>query len=181
MIDKIILAGFGGQGVMFIGKIFAVSGMVSDLEVCWIPSYGPEMRGGTANCSVILSDEEIHSPVIDKADGGIVLNQPSYDKFFDRIKPGGSLVVNTSLCELNKKRDDINIIAIKATDAAHDLGNAAIANMVCLGALLPYLQLTNYAKVEKALHEVVGSKKPELLELNLAAIRKGMELAGFIS
>lgn len=103
MIDKIILAGFGGQGVMFIGKIFAVSGMVSDLEVCWIPSYGPEMRGGTANCSVILSDEEIHSPVIDKADGGIVLNQPSYDKFFDRIKPGGSLVVNTSLCELNKK------------------------------------------------------------------------------
>ena len=81
MIDKIILAGFGGQGVMFIGKIFAVSGMVSDLEVCWIPSYGPEMRGGTANCSVILSDEEIHSPVIDKADGGIVLNQPSYDKF----------------------------------------------------------------------------------------------------
>lgn len=178
MMDKILLAGFGGQGVMFIGKIFAVSGMVSDLEVCWIPSYGPEMRGGTANCSVLLSDEEIHSPVIDQADGGIVLNQPSYDKFLDRIKPGGVLVVNTSLIELNEVRNDITIIKVKATDAAHDLGNPSIANMVCLGALLPHLKLTNYEKVEKAMHEVVGAKKPELLDLNLKAIKKGMEIAG---
>jgi len=175
MMDKIVLAGFGGQGVMFIGKIFAVSGMVSDLDVCWIPSYGPEMRGGTANCSVLLSDEEIHSPVIDKADAGIVLNQPSYDKFLHRIKPGGVLVVNSSIVELNEVRDDITIIKVSATEAAHDLGNPAIANMVCLGALLPHLKLTDYAKVEKAMQEVVGAKKPELLDLNLKAIRRGME------
>lgn len=176
MMDRILLAGFGGQGVMFIGKILAESGMISDLEVCWIPSYGPEMRGGTANCSVLLSDSEIHSPVIDKADGGIVLNQPSYDKFLHKVKSGGVLVVNTSLIELNEVRDDITIIKVKATEQAHDLGNPAIANMVCLGALLPHLKLTDYAKVEKAMHEVVGAKRPELVDLNLKAIKKGMEL-----
>lgn len=175
MMDKIVLSGFGGQGVMFIGKVLAVSGMVSNLHVCWIPSYGPEMRGGTANCSVLLSDSEIHSPVIDKADAGIVLNQPSYDKFLNRIKPGGVLVVNTSIVELNEVRDDIKIIKVAAIEAAHDLGNPSIANMVCLGALLPHLQLTNYEMVEKAMDEVVGTKRPELLELNLAAIKKGME------
>lgn len=175
MMDKILLAGFGGQGVMFIGKIFAVSGMVSDLNVCWIPSYGPEMRGGTANCSVILSSEEIHSPVVDKADGGIVLNQPSYEKFLDRIKPGGVLVVNTSLIQPKNAREDITIVQVPATDVANELGNASIANMVCLGALLPHLKLTDYAKVEKAMEEVVGSKKPELVEVNLKAIKRGME------
>lgn len=177
MMDKITLAGFGGQGVMFLGKILAISGMVSDLEVCWIPSYGPEMRGGTANCSVILSDGEIHSPVIDLADAGIVLNQPSYDKYLSKIKPGGFLVVNTSLCELNNVRNDINIIQVKANEVAHDLGNPSGANMVSLGILLPHLHLTDYDKVEKAMHEVVGAKKPQLLEANLAAIRKGIELA----
>ncbi|NLT95335.1 MAG: 2-oxoacid:ferredoxin oxidoreductase subunit gamma [Clostridia bacterium] len=177
MMDKIILAGFGGQGVMFIGKVLAVAGMVADLEVCWIPSYGPEMRGGTANCSVILSDREIYSPVIDKADYGIVLNQPSYDKFLPRIKSGGTLVVNTSLVNLDTVRDDVNIIGLRATDLAYELGNANVANMVCLGALLPYLQLTDYAKVEKALEQVVGSNKKELLELNIAAVKKGMKRA----
>ena len=160
MIDKILLAGFGGQGVMFIGKVLAVSGMVSDLEVCWIPSYGPEMRGGTANCSVILSDQEIHSPVIDKADGGIVLNQPSYEKFLDKIKPNGFLVVNTSLCELNKTRDDINIIGVNATEVAHDLGNPGVANMVCLCLGHPS-QTSDYAKVEKP-SELTEAKRPEL-------------------
>ncbi|MDK2822430.1 MAG: 2-oxoglutarate ferredoxin oxidoreductase subunit gamma [Clostridia bacterium] len=175
MMDKVLLAGFGGQGVMFIGKIFAVSGMIADLNVCWIPSYGPEMRGGTANCSVILSDEEIHSPVIDQADGGIVLNQPSYEKFLGRIKPGGVLVINSSIVNLNKIRDDIKIIKVPATEIANELGNSSIANMVCLGALLPHLNLTDYEKVKKAIYEVVGEKKPELLELNLNAIKKGME------
>ncbi|MFZ5944582.1 MAG: 2-oxoacid:acceptor oxidoreductase family protein [Bacillota bacterium] len=176
MMDKILLAGFGGQGVMFIGKIFAVSGMVSDLKVCWIPSYGPEMRGGTANCSVILSDEEIHSPVVDKADGGIVLNQPSYDKFLDRIKPGGVLVTNSSLVTLERVREDITVIEVPATEIANEMGNPSIANMVCLGSLLPHLKLTDFAKVEAAIREVVGAKRPELLEVNLNAIKKGMEI-----
>ncbi|EAX47740.1 pyruvate ferredoxin/flavodoxin oxidoreductase [Thermosinus carboxydivorans Nor1] len=175
MMDKVLLAGFGGQGVMFIGKVLAYAGMLSDLEVCWIPSYGPEMRGGTANCSVITADTEINSPVIDLADGGIVLNQPSYGKFLPRIKPGGTLVVNSSIVQLANKRDDIDIIALPATDMANELGNPGLANMVCLGALLPKLKLTSLASVEKAIDAVVGKNKPAMYELNLAAIRKGLE------
>lgn len=174
MMDRVIMAGFGGQGVMFLGKVLAYAGMGSDLDLCWIPSYGPEMRGGTANCSVILSDEEIHSPVIDYADAAIVLNKPAYDKFAPRIKPGGVLVVNSSLAKLEEARDDIKIIEIPATDIANEIGNTGIANMVCLGALLPNLTLIDLDKVKKAMDKLT-SKKPELLETNLAAIHKGIE------
>ncbi len=173
MMDKVILAGFGGQGVMFLGKVLAYGGMGADLQLCWIPSYGPEMRGGTANCSVILSDEEIYSPVIDYADCGIVLNRPAYDKFVSRIKPGGVLVVNSSLVTVENTREDIDIIQIPATELANEIGNASIANMVCLGALLPALKLINYEKIEKAM-EKLTKKKPELLETNLEAINKGL-------
>ena len=174
MMDKILLAGFGGQGVMFIGKILTYAGMLDSREVCWIPSYGPEMRGGTANCSVIISDDEIHSPVIELADAGIVLNQPSYEKFLPRIKPGGALVVNSSIVSLDSKRDDIRIIALPAGDLANELGKANMANMVCLGALLPSLTTVNLASVKKAIDSVVGINKPELVELNMAAIKKGL-------
>ncbi|SNS40516.1 2-oxoglutarate ferredoxin oxidoreductase subunit gamma [Anaerovirgula multivorans] len=174
MMDKVILAGFGGQGVMFLGKVLAYAGMGSDLDLCWIPSYGPEMRGGTANCSVILSDEEIHSPVIDFADAALVLNKPAYDKFALRIKPGGVLVVNSSLAKLEDARDDIKIIEIPATDIANEIGNTGIANMVCLGALLPNLTLIDLDKIKKAMDKLT-SKKPELLEINLTAIHKGIE------
>ncbi|CVK20537.1 2-oxoacid:acceptor oxidoreductase family protein [Sporomusa sphaeroides] len=175
MMDKILLAGFGGQGVMFIGKVLAYSGMLGGREVCWIPSYGPEMRGGTANCSVLVSDEEIHSPVINQADAGIVLNQPSYDKFLARVKPGGTLVVNSSIIDTTQKRDDINIVAVPATELANEIGNASLANMVCLGALLPALSLVDLDSVKTAMDEVIGKKKPELYELNVAAIRKGLQ------
>ncbi|MFZ5967442.1 MAG: 2-oxoacid:acceptor oxidoreductase family protein [Bacillota bacterium] len=176
MMDKVILAGFGGQGVMFLGKVLAYAGMGSDLELCWIPSYGPEMRGGTANCSVILSDEEINSPVIAFADAAIVLNKPAYDKFAARVKPGGVLVVNSSLAKLDEMRDDITIIEIPATDIANELGNPSIANMVCLGALLPNLKLIDLGKIEKAMGKLT-KKKPELLETNLNAINKGIAYA----
>lgn len=175
MIDKIILSGFGGQGVMFIGKVLAYAGMEGNLEVCWIPSYGPEMRGGTANCSVILSDEEIHSPVIELADTGIVLNQPSYDKFLNRIKPGGVLVVNSSIVEKQAVRNDINVVSIPATEIANNLGKPALANMVCLGALLPHLKLIHINTLEKAMYAVVGKKAPELYTVNMEAIKKGCE------
>ncbi|MBC8015962.1 MAG: 2-oxoacid:acceptor oxidoreductase family protein [Sporomusaceae bacterium] len=175
MIDQIILSGFGGQGVMFIGKVLAYAAMAGDLQVCWIPSYGPEMRGGTANWSVIISDEEIYSPVIDQTDAAIVLNQPSYDKFLPRIKPGGVLVVNSSIVQNNKVRDDIKVIAIPATDIANELGNTALANMVCLGALIPALKLIDMVILQKALDAVVGKKKPELYEMNIQAIKKGLE------
>ena len=175
MMDQIILSGFGGQGVMFIGKVLAYAAMKGDLQVCWIPSYGPEMRGGTANCSVIISDEEINSPVLDQADAAIVLNQPSYDKFLPRIKSGGVLVINSSIVENNKARDDIKIIAIPATDIANRLGKSALANMVCLGALMPALKLIDIDSLEKALDAVVGTNKPELYEANIQAIKEGME------
>ncbi|QDR79980.1 2-oxoacid:acceptor oxidoreductase family protein [Sporomusa termitida] len=174
MMDKILLAGFGGQGVMFIGKVLAYSGMAAGHEVCWIPSYGPEMRGGTANCSVLVADEEIHSPVISQADAGIVLNQPSYDRFLARIKPGGTLVANSSIVALTPKREDITVIAVEATELANEIGNSSLANMVCLGALLPALSLINLDSVQKAMAEVIGKKKPELYDLNVAAISKGM-------
>lgn len=173
MIDKVIIAGFGGQGVMFLGKVLAYAGMGADLELCWIPSYGPEMRGGTANCSVILSDEEIHSPVIDYADCAIVLNKPAYDKFSSRVRSGGVLVVNSSLAKLENPRKDIKIIEIPATELANELGNTSIANMVCLGALLPNLKLIDLAKVERAM-EKLTEKRPEVLESNLTAIHKGV-------
>ena len=175
MIDKIILSGFGGQGVMFIGKVLAYAAMEGDLEVCWIPSYGPEMRGGTANCSVIISDEEIHSPVIELADAAIVLNQPSYEKFLPRIKPGGVLVLNSSIVENNKARNDMQIISIPATEIANEMGKPALANMVCLGALVTKLKLLNIDSLQKAMDAVVGKKKPELYEANIEAIKKGME------
>lgn len=175
MIDKIILSGFGGQGVMFIGKVLAYAAMEEDLQVCWIPSYGPEMRGGTANCSVIISDEEIHSPVIEQADVAIVLNQPSYDKFLPRIKPGGAFVLNSSIVENDKARKDIEIISIPATTIANEMGKPALANMVCLGAVVPTLKLLNMDSLQKAVNAVVGKKKPELYEVNIAAIKKGIE------
>lgn len=174
MMDKILLAGFGGQGVMFIGKVVAYAGMLGDFEVCWIPSYGPEMRGGTANCSVIIAKDEINSPVIEKADIGIVLNQPSYDKFLPRIKPGGALVVNSSIINLANKRNDIEIIAVPAGEKANDLGNPALANMVCLGAIIGRMRLIDLSHIERAMETIIGAKKPEMYRLNLAAIRAGM-------
>lgn len=174
MMDKVILAGFGGQGVMFIGKVLAYAGMGSDLELLWIPSYGPEMRGGTANCSVVLSDEEINSPVIDLADSAIVLNQPAYEKFSKKVKPGGVLIVNSSLISTENARDDIKIVEIPATDMANELGNSSIANMVCLGALLPSMNLVDLEKVEKCMAELT-KKRPQLLDVNLEAINKGVD------
>jgi len=177
MMDKIVLAGFGGQGVMFIGKVLVYAGMMDDREVCWIPSYGPEMRGGTANCSVIVSEQEINSPVIELADAGIVLNQPSFDKFRSHIKPGGVLVVNTSIVEIGSVPESVRVIAIPASDIANELGKPALANMVCLGALLPSLSLCTKKSVDKAMNKLVGKNKPEMYELNMAAIQKGLDAA----
>lgn len=175
MMDKIVIAGFGGQGVMFLGKVLAYTGMDSDLELCWIPSYGPEMRGGTANCSVILSDEEIHSPVIDQADAAIVMNMPAYEKFAPRVRPGGVLIVNSSLAEIESHRDDITVVKVPATDIANELGSPKIGNMICLGALLPHLTLVQSKNIEQVIKKLTG-KRPELFDVNMTAIRKGMEV-----
>lgn len=173
MMDKVIMAGFGGQGIMFLGKVLAYAGMTTDLELCWIPSYGPEMRGGTANCSVILSDEEIHSPVVEQADAVIVMNQPAYERFKSKVKPGGVLVVNSSLAHVHDKPTNITIIEIPASSIANKLGNASIANMVCLGALLPAMNLVTWDTVEKSM-EKLTIKRPQFLQGNLDAIQEGM-------
>jgi len=173
MMDKVIIAGFGGQGVMFLGKVLAYTGMDSDLELLWIPSYGPEMRGGTANCSVVLSDEEINSPVVDQADAAIVMNMPAYEKFAPKVKPGGVLIVNSSLANIENHRDDIKVVKVPATDIANDLGAPTIGNMVCLGALLPHLTLVNSEKITKSMKKLTA-KRPHLLDVNMAAIEKGM-------
>ncbi|WP_312520035.1 2-oxoacid:acceptor oxidoreductase family protein [Anaerospora sp.] len=175
MIDKILLAGFGGQGVLFIGKILAYAGMLDERQVCWIPSYGPEMRGGTANCSVIISDDEINSTVLEYADAGIVLNQPAYDKFLPFIRSGGTLIINGSIVDTTKRREDISIISVPAGEAATELGNHNLANMVCLGALINRLTTTNLLSIEKSIDEVVGKKKPQLMESNLAAVKFGLK------
>lgn len=176
MSDKILLAGFGGQGVMFVGKIMTYAGMLDGREVCWIPSYGPEMRGGTANCTVIISEEEIYSPVVEQADAGIVLNQPSYEKFLPLIKPGGTLVLNSSIVKPEKIREDITIIQVPAGEIANEIGNSNLANMVCLGALLPKLTTITSASITKAIDAVVGKKKPAMMELNNAAVQRGLSV-----
>jgi len=175
MMDKVVIAGFGGQGVMFLGKVLAYTGMDSDLELCWIPSYGPEMRGGTANCSVILSDEEIHSHVIDQADAAIVMNMPAYEKFAPKVRPGGVLIVNSSLADIKDERDDITVVKVPATDLANELGNTKLGNMICLGALLPHLTLVDNKNIENVLKKLTA-KRPEMLEVNMAAIQKGMSV-----
>ncbi|MBP2652247.1 MAG: porC 2 [Firmicutes bacterium] len=174
MIDKIVLAGFGGQGVLFIGKILAYAGMLDEQEVCWIPSYGPEMRGGTANCSVIISDEAINSTVLEHADSGIVLNQPAYEKFLPFIKPGGTLVVNSSVIDTTNSRDDIEIVEVPTNEITSELGNPSLANMVCLGALLNRLTTAKLSSIEKAIDEVVAKKRPQMREVNITAVKKGM-------
>lgn len=174
MIDKIVLAGFGGQGVLFLGKILAYAGMLDEREICWIPSYGPEMRGGTANCSVIISDDEINSTVLEYADAGIVLNQPAYEKFLPFIKVGGTLVVNSSTVDTTNTRQDIQVIHVPAGDVAKELGNPSLGNMVCLGALLNHLKTTNLVSIQKAVDKVVGKTKPQLCQINLVAVEKGL-------
>ena len=174
MMDTVIIAGFGGQGIMFLGKVLAYSGMATDLELCWIPSYGPEMRGGTANCSVILSDEEIHSPVVDMADAAIVMNKPAYDRFAPKVKPGGVLIVNSSLANPDHRRNDITTIEIPASQIANSMGNANIANMVCLGALLPSMKLVNFSSIEESMKKLT-IKRPDFMDGNMMAIQKGID------
>ncbi|MGD9569792.1 MAG: 2-oxoacid:acceptor oxidoreductase family protein [Sedimentibacter sp.] len=176
MEQKVIMAGFGGQGVMAIGKLLAYAGMIEEKHVTWMPSYGPEMRGGTANCAVVVSDEEVGSPLISK-DGtaAIVMNLPSLTKFEKELVPGGKLIINKSLIDVKPTRKDIDVYYVSANELAMELGNAKVANMVMLGA---YLELTKVVEVESVLHaflKVFGENKTHLVPLNKDALIKGAE------
>ncbi|MBN2878514.1 MAG: 2-oxoacid:acceptor oxidoreductase family protein [Clostridia bacterium] len=173
MTEKIIIAGFGGQGVMSLGQMIAYSGMTEGREVSWLPSYGPEMRGGTANCQVIVSDEPIAAPIISEADTVIAMNLPSLDKFEPRVKKGGNLFINSSLIERKANRDDINVHYIKANETAVELGNSKVAGMVVMGA---YIKTTNVVKAEtiiESLKKVLGEKKLDLIPINEKAVEEG--------
>ncbi|MCH5217646.1 MAG: 2-oxoacid:acceptor oxidoreductase family protein [Muribaculaceae bacterium] len=177
MKEEIIIAGFGGQGVLSMGKILAYSGLMDDKEVTWMPSYGPEQRGGTANVTVILSDDKISSPVLDKYDIAIALNQQSLDKFAPKVKPGGILIYDTNGINNHPTRDDITIYPIDAMDATLELGNSKAYNMVVMGALLeamPYkLPMEN---VVKGLKKSLPERHHKLIPLNEQAIEKGRSI-----
>lgn len=176
MNEKVIMAGFGGQGIMAIGKILAYAGMVENKEVSWLPSYGPEMRGGTANCGTIVSDTPIGSPVItNDATAAIIMNLPSLDKFENDVVPGGIIIVNSSLIDKKVSRTDVKTYYVNANEIATELGTAKAANMVMLGA---YLELCKTVKIETALHaflKVFGENKAKLIPLNEKALKAGAE------
>lgn len=174
MIHEIVMAGFGGQGVMLIGQLMTYGGMLANKQVSWIPSYGPEMRGGTANCSVIVSDEPIGAPIVSEPTAVIAMNLPSLDKFEPLLVPGGILIINSSLIERKAKREDIQVHYVAANDIAAELGNSKVANMVVLGALLAATNAVDSESVVKAFAKMFA-KKPELLSINQQALNRGAQ------
>ena len=176
MEEKIIIAGFGGQGVMAMGQMLTYAGMIDDKKVSWLPSYGPEMRGGTANCNVTISDDDVGSPVVSEGTTVIVLNPPSLDKFEDSVVPGGKLFINSSLIDRKSNRDDIEVYYIPANEIANELGNARVANMVMLGAYLKVSKTVKLESIYEAYEKVFGESKAHLLPINQEAIEKGSEV-----
>jgi 2-oxoglutarate ferredoxin oxidoreductase subunit gamma len=177
MQEEVIISGFGGQGTLFAGQLLAHAVMDQGFHVTWIPSYGPEMRGGKARCTVIVSDEEIGSPLVSRPSIAIVLNIPSMDAFEPAVKPGGLLIVNSSLVTRRSDRDDIRALYIPATDAATELGNIRLANVICLGALVQATAIVPLEAVSQALDDHLPKRHRDLLDLNKAALRKGADLA----
>jgi 2-oxoglutarate ferredoxin oxidoreductase subunit gamma len=176
MVKEIIISGFGGQGVLSMGKILAYSGLMEDKEVTWFPSYGPEQRGGTANVTVILSDERISSPIVNEFDIVIALNQPSLKKFEPMVKPGGILIYDPSGIIHEPERVDILVYTVAATDAASAMKNSKLMNMIVLGGLLKVVPMVKLENVMKGLKKSLPERHHVLLPLNEQAIHKGMEI-----
>jgi 2-oxoglutarate ferredoxin oxidoreductase subunit gamma len=177
MQTEIIIAGFGGQGVLFAGQLLTYAGMDAGKNVTWIPSYGPEMRGGTANCTVIIADEEIGSPTVRNPKAAMVLNLPSFDKYEPLVVPGGVLIANASLINRGFQRSDLQAVLIPANEIAESLGDRRLTNMVMLGAMLGKLPVLPLEALEKALEDHLPERHKRLLPLNFKALRKGMEFA----
>ena len=175
MQNDVIMAGFGGQGVLLIGKMLAYAGMHQGKEVSWLPSYGPEMRGGTANCTVVISDRPVGSPVIQCPKAVVAMNLPSMEKFEPDIKPGGLLLVNSSLIARESSRKDITVLRVPANDIANELGNPKGANMVILGAYLGATGAVALEEMENLVKETFAHK-PKVVEANITALRRGYEI-----
>lgn len=171
----ITVAGFGGQGVMMIGQMIAYSGNEEGLNTLWYPSYGPETRGGTANCSVTVSSKLINSPVFSKASTIIIMNKPSLEKFVDKVIDGGEIIYNSSLIDIKLKKEKVRCYPIPANDLALELGNMRVSNMVILGAYLGLNKEFSLETVFKVLDKMLGEKKRDLLDINILAINKGID------
>ena len=177
MLSEVIFSGFGGQGVLTIAKQLAYTAMLDDKEVCWMPSYGPEMRGGTASCTVSVSDKQISSPILETYDVAVVLNLPSLTKFEPTVKKGGLLIWESSTIKDNPTRDDITVVAIPAYEEATKLGNTLVMGMILLGAFIQKTGVISIDGVVAALKKTLPERRHNLIPLNEAALRKGFEIA----
>ncbi len=173
MTFETIMAGFGGQGLLFSGKVLAHAALIEQKELSWLPSYGPEMRGGTCNCSVIVSDDPVGSPIIAHPNVLMVMNEPSFDKFEDMVAPGGTIFVDSALIARKVKRTDVEVVYIPATQMAKDMDAVSLANMIILGAIVEKLGVVKGETVTEALKHTISARKAALLDLNLKAVAAG--------
>ena len=177
MTTQILIAGFGGQGILFAGKFLANKGLLDGKQLSWLPSYGPEMRGGTANCSVVLSDDPIGSPIVTKPDLLIAMNLPSLDKYESAVVPGGAIFVDSALIGRKVERTDVKAFYIPATKLAQQNGIPTLANMIMLGKVMRESEFISYEGIEDAVRTVVSAKHADLYEVNLRAISLGYAFA----
>ena len=172
---QIMIAGFGGQGVLFAGKFLAYKGMVQDKQISWLPSYGPEMRGGTANCSVVISDTPVGSPIITNPDILIAMNLPSLQKFVDAVVPGGKIILDSTLIDAKVERTDVEVFYIPATQLAKDAGFSTLANMILTGKVLKVIDTMAYEGNKETLESFIPAKKAGLIDVNLKALQIGYD------
>ena len=172
---QILIAGFGGQGVLFAGKFLAYKGLVQDKQVSWLPSYGPEMRGGTANCSVIISDMPVGSPIITNPDALVAMNLPSLQKFVDSVVPGGKIFIDSTLIDAKVERTDVEVFYIPATQMAKDAGFATLANMILAGKVLKETDTVSFDGNKETLESFIPAKKAGLIDINCKALQAGYD------
>jgi len=177
MTHSFLIAGFGGQGLLFAGKFMAIKGMNEGKEISWLPSYGPEMRGGTASCSVIVSDDPVGSPIVDHPDVLMVMNLPSLDKYENSVQPGGMIFLDSSLIERKVERTDVKVFYVPATKMAAEQGVSTLANMILTGKILKELGEYDEESVKAALNKVVSAKHPEMFDFNMKALALGRDYA----
>ena len=173
MTERYLIAGFGGQGVLFAGKLLVSIGLLRGKQVSWLPSYGPEMRGGTANCSVVIGDEPVSSPIVDRPDILAAMNLPSLDKYEGAVTPGGWIFIDSSLADRRAAREDVHAVYVPATRLAAENGMSGLANMILLGSLLEKRNAFDEGLIRDELKSAVSAKRPELYEMNLKALRLG--------
>lgn len=173
MEQRVIIAGFGGQGIMSMGQLLAYAGMIENKNVSWLPSYGPEQRGGTANCHVVVTDGDPGSPLITEATAVIAMNRPSLEKFQRTLVEGGLLIINSSLIDIKPDRTDIDVVYVKANDIANELGNLKVANMVALGAFIRKTNIIDFKSAYEALNKIMDGSKVKYIPQNIEALKRG--------